>query len=74
MYALLNNYNNNKNMCMEIFKIIISYGLKKITILNNIIFKRCITSIKSATNFKNLLKFKSYLKTVMAYVSFKNLK
>ena len=50
-------------MCMEIFKIIISYGLKKITILNNIIFKRCITSIKSATNFKNLLKFKSYLKT-----------
>ena len=25
VYALLNNYNNNKNMCVEIFTIIINY-------------------------------------------------
>ena len=54
MYALLNNYNNNKNknMCMEIFTIIINYELQKILILNNIIFKRYITSIKSVNSFK----------------------
>ena len=50
MYALLNNYNNNKNMCVEIFTIII-----KLLILKdyNVIFKRCITSIKSVNKFKN---------------------
>ena len=38
MYALLNNYNNNnnKNMCMEIFTIIINYQYEGVKVYEGV--------------------------------------